>query len=225
MSNAVSLVFDVESGGVDTDNDRIIQLFIATADSSGELIETWEWFVNPGEPISEESIAVHGFTNKFLEEKGRDPREAFEEAVNVFRKHRDLVWVAFNLAFDLSFLDAEFKRHGISQTFGEWSEKNVRMADALVIDRHKDRYRKGKRKLSFMADHYGVDFNEDDAHDASYDVLKTAQVTAKVIQKYGLPSNKEQSQWYENWRNGFETYLRKTDPDANVEGRWPLKLA
>src|SRR5690606_9083859 len=118
----------------------------------------WEWFVNPGEPISEESIAVHGFTNEFLAEKGRDPREAFEEAINVFRKHRDLVWVAFNLAFDLSFLDAEFKRHGISQTFGEWSEKNVRMADALVIDRHKDKYRKGKRKLSFMADHYGVQY-------------------------------------------------------------------
>ena len=40
MSKAEYLVFDVESGGIRVFEDRVVQLFGATADKDGNLIDT-----------------------------------------------------------------------------------------------------------------------------------------------------------------------------------------
>lgn len=223
MSNAEYFVFDVESGGIDVFNDRVVQFFGATADKDGNLIDTWEIFINPGVDIAQEAVDVHGFSNELLKDIGEYPQEAFGKIKQLFLEHRDLKIVAFNMNYDLSILDSEMKRHGVSQMFGEWFAESGKLIDGLVIDRHKDKYRKGKRNLETQAKHYGVEFDSSEAHDARYDVLKTAQVTAKILERYGVPTTREQATWQEAWRSNFESYLRKSNPTATVERGWPLR--
>jgi DNA polymerase III, epsilon subunit and related 3''-5'' exonucleases len=223
MTEAKYLVFDTETTGIDVFNDRIVQLFIATADSEGNLLETWEWIINPGVEVPEEASNVHGFTTGYLRENGQNSNQALEEAWDVLYDHWGLTHVAYNLAFDLSILHYEFERNGIDYFFGQ-PPRDMDMFDPLVVDRAKDKYRKGKRKLENVAAHYSVPFNPDEAHKADYDVKVTAKVAAAVAKQYGIPSNAEQAEMYKAWAENFESYLRRTDPDAVVDSDWPLKL-
>ena len=220
-------VFDCETTGIDSFNDRIIQLVIATADGDGNVIEHWEWFIDPDVPVPDEAAEVHGFTNEYLAEHGRPAAEVFGEAVHVFRKHRRLVQVAYNMNFDLTFLDAEFERWGITKTFGSGMASHARLYDPYVTDRANDKYRKGKRKLLDLADHYGVEYNEDELHNALADVTLTAKVAVAVRDKYGLPTNRQQADWHKAWAENFRDYLRrqgKTEEEvAGVSGYWPLR--
>ena len=223
------LVRDVETTGIDALNDRIIQLVIATADKDGNVDNYWEWFINPDVPVPDEAAEVHGFTNAFLSEKGRFATVVFDEAIDVFREHYRLVQVAFNMNFDLTFLDAEFKRWGLTKTFGTGMASRARLYDPYVTDRANDKYRKGKRKLINLADHYGVEYNEDEdeLHNALADVTLTAKVAVAVRNKYGLPTNQQQADWHRSWAENFRDYLRRNgkteDEVASVSGDWPLR--
>lgn len=230
MTEAKYLVFDVESTGIDVFEDRIVQLFIATADASGNLIDTWEWVIDPGVEVPEEASNVHGFTTAYLREHGEAPQIVLSKALDVFEAYGDRVWVAYNLNYDASILGADLERHGV---YRYWSDmllgdpedvSKATLFDPLVVDRAKDKYRKGKRKLESVAAHYGIPFDADEAHNARYDVEVTAKVAAAVAGKYGIPSNAEQAEMYRTWATGLEEYLRRSDPAASVDGNWPLKL-
>lgn len=217
-------VWDVESTGTNVFEDRIVQFFGATADSQGNLLDTWEFFINPGVPVPEEAAAVHGFDDDFLAENGMEPYGALNYIRNLFLSERDLIQVAFNMNYDLSIIDAEMKRHGVSDNFGAWFAENAKLVDGLVIDRHKDKYRKGKRNLETQAKHYGVEFDPESAHSAVYDVQKTAEVTIKILEKFGTPTTKEQAQWYRGWAVNFQEYRRRTDPEVVIDSSWPLRV-
>ena len=227
MSEAVYLCADTETTGVDALNDRIIQLVIATADEYGNVDECWEWFITPDVPVPDEAAEVHGFTNEYLAEHGRPAAGVFSEAIGVFRRHWKLIQVQYNMSFDLTFLDAEFKRWGVSDRFGGAMCEYARLYDCYVTDRANDKYRKGKRKLLNLADHYGVDYNEDELHNALADVTLTAKVAVAVRNKYGLPTNRQQADWHRAWSENFRDYLRrngKTEEEvAGVSGDWPLR--
>ena len=216
-------VYDCESTGISVFEDRIVQFFGATADANGTLLDTWEFFINPGVPVPEGASDIHGFDDEFLAEKGGDPEVELNGIKKLFLKHKDLIHVAFNMNYDLSILDAEMKRHGVSDNFGSWFSENGKLVDGLVIDRHRDKFRKGKRNLETQAKHYGVEFDPDAAHNALYDTEVTAKVTVKILEEFGIPTTREQAQWQEAWRSNFESYLRKTDPVATVERGWPLR--
>lgn len=223
MSEAKYLVWDAETGGVDVFEDRIVQWFMATADKDGNLLDTWQWFIDPGVPIAEEATAVHGLTNEWLAAHGEAPVDALTEIRLIFLENIGLIHVAFNMNFDLSILDAEFKRHGITDSFGAYMRDKARLVDGIVIDRNHDKYRKGKRTLAAQADHYGVPYEADSLHDARVDVELTAKVTVKILEKFGVPTTSEQAAWYAEWAKGLQGYLRRSDPDAVVGSEWPLK--
>lgn len=224
MSEAKYLVYDTESTGIDVFGDRVVQLFIATADRGGNLLDYWEWVINPGIEVPEGAAEVHGLTTEFLQENGVDPEAALSEALKVFDAHKHLTWVAYNTNYDFSLLYAEFTRHGITSGWAEGVLKTVKFFDPLVVDRAKDKYRPGKRKLINLTEHYGIEVDEDKLHDAAYDVAMTAQVASKVAAKFGIPTNEEQAKMHRAWAASFEQFLRRTNPDAVVERDWPLRL-
>ena len=217
------LVFDTETTGVDTANDRIVQLFIGLYDHNGEELKRYEWYINPGIPVPEAAAEVHGFTTEFLEEVGGNPQEVLDNVFDVFNRYHDATWVAFNLNFDLSILDAEFRRHDVHSAFGATARDNVQLFDPIVVDRHFDKYRKGKRTLQALAGHYGIPFDADEAHNAGYDVALTVKVALAVEGKYGIQSVVDQARFYRTWAEHLEEYFRRTDPEAVVEKGWPLR--
>lgn len=229
MAEPTFLVFDTETTGVDTDNDRIVQLVIATADADGNLLAHREWLIDPGVPIPVGASEVHGLTNVYLEENGQEPFAALLEAWEFFDAYCHLTLTAYNLNFDASILDSEMDRHGVSSSFGhDYFLTGTSLFDPLVVDRAKDRWRKGKRKLFNVAEHYGVGYDPEKLHDALYDVEITAKVAAKVARKYGIPTNEEQAQMHRTWAEGFETWLNnQRDQDkegpVTIEKDWPLR--
>lgn len=217
------LVADCESTGIRVFEDRIVQFFVGLSDEEGNLVSHKEWFINPGVPIPEEASEVHGLTLEWLQVNGQEPEEALAEIREYLMSWSRIPWILFNANYDLSILDSEFKRHGITDRFGDFVNTRASILDGIVIDRHKDRYRKGRRTLAAQADYYGVEYDPEKLHDAKTDVELTAKVTVKILEKFGTPTTEEQKEWQEAWRSNFESYLRKTDPTATVERGWPLR--
>ncbi len=70
--------------------------------------------------------------------------------------------VVMNAPFDLTLLDRELRRHRAS-SLGRWVERtSLHVLDPRVLDNHLDRYRKGRRTLTDLCAHYGVELA--DAH-------------------------------------------------------------
>ncbi len=111
----------------------------------------------------------------------------------------------------------------IDEEFAHWVLAG-QLIDGLVIDRAKDKWRKGKRKLANMAEAYGIDFDPDALHNAAADVELTAKVTRAIVNKHGMMTNAEPAEAYRTWAVDFEKYLRRNDPTAEVDPHWPLRL-
>ncbi len=133
-------------------------------------------------------------------------------------------------AFDLTLLSAELHRYGLpslSDRLGGAQPGPV--VDPYTIDRWADRYRRGKRTLEAVCAEYGVVL--DAAHDASADALAAARLAAAIAGRHSKVAalgpaelHRRQIEWHAAWAADFQDFLRrKGDPDAVVDGAWPLR--
>ena len=213
------LCLDCESTGVDVFEDRIVTVFAGVLEDGG-WVEKIDLLIDPGIEIPEGASEVHGISTEYAQLFGQYPPEALSELADFLDDYRDLPWVVVNANYDFSLIDAEFQRHLNTRL----DLTGIQIYDPLVMDRHHDRYRRGKRKLVNLAEQYGVPVDESLAHDASYDCWLGGHVTLAILAKYGDCTVAEQAQWQEDWRAGFEEYLRKSDPTATVEKGWPMRV-
>lgn len=215
--------FDTETTGVDVETDRIVTATVVRI--CGGQIESREWLINPGVDIPAEATKVHGITNEVARERGVDPAEACAEITDELYQawDRDEPVIIANAAYDLSLLDREMRRHN-----GTGIEILGVVIDPMVIDKHLDPYRKGKRTLTDLCAHYGVRI--DGAHDATADALAAARVAYRLAQKYpehlarAEDLNDLQRTWREAWATDFVAYLKKQGkPADDVSGQWPMR--
>ncbi|WIE81180.1 exonuclease domain-containing protein [Curtobacterium sp. MCSS17_016] len=223
-------VFDTETTGVDVENDRIVTAYIGVMDRSGALIEKFEWLIDPGIPIPEGAAAVHGVTT---EKAQADGVPALAGVTGIVTKLRELVGrgvpiVAFNGRYDMTITDREARRHGIEPLL------HFHLIDPFVIDKQQDPYRKGKRKLTDVARHYGYEL--ENAHTADADAIMAGLVAWKLIDdtatKAGLTTldqlHAAQIAWAREQATGLESYFRrvgKLNDDGTpivIEKEWPV---
>lgn len=173
--------FDVESTGLDTENDRIITCFLRAREGESVLYEN-EWIINAGVEVPKEASDVHGMTTEWVQENGRtDVSTAIEEIVHELSEygHYGFVICGYNHAFDLAMLEAEAKRYnpGVgSLRVKDWVPK-YRFIDPAIFSRVFDKYVKGGHKLITVAQRNGIQVEEDRLHAADYDV----EVTEKLV--------------------------------------------
>ncbi|MBB5936096.1 3'-5' exonuclease [Streptomyces zagrosensis] len=225
--------FDLETTGTDPDEARIVTAAIVEV-RSGEVVGGREWLANPGVPIPQDAVAVHGITNARVMAEGRPAREVVDEIADTLVAH----WrtgtpiVAYNAAFDLSMLAAELRRHALPSLHERLGQVEVGpVIDPYTIDRSVDRYRPGKRTLEAVCGHYGVVL--DRAHEAHSDALAAALVACAVAERHaqiaGLDLwelHHKQVGWYAEWAANFQSWLRrKGTQDAVVDGTWPMRGA
>lgn len=217
------LAWDTETTGSDPQHDRIVTC--TTARINGRLDGTTTWLIAPDVPIHPEATKVHGITTEHARTNGRPPAEALAQIAEQLQTviAAGIPLVAFNAAFDTTILDRELTRHGIPAP--DWAAAHV--IDPFVIDKALDKYRKGKRKLPFVCEHYGV--RHDGAHDATEDALAAARVAWALAERYPdelqidlghLHAN--QRAWKADQAVSLQAYFRRKDPSAVVEGEWPL---
>lgn len=215
--------FDLETTGVDPEQARIVTS--ALVHIAGAEVQSRSWLVNPGVPIPEEATAVHGVTDGMSLAMGIDPALA---ASQIFTD-LDEAWtgghpvIIYNASYDLTVLDRELRRHCGTSLDGVIGP----VIDPFVIDKHLDRYRKGKRTLTATCEHYNVKL--EGAHSADGDAIAAARLAWRLAELYPQhltdlsQVNALQAEWRADWAAQFEDYLRREGKPEHVDGHWPLR--
>lgn len=217
-------VFDTETTGLSTENDRIVTAFIGVLDHEGQLVERHSWLADPGVVIPPRATEVHGVTTKMAQEQGRPAAEVVHELME--QLHRFMAegtpLVAYNASYDLTLTNSEARRYGAVPL-----DDPKPVIDPLVIDRALDTYRKGKRTLDIVSMHYGI--INDAAHNAEGDAVTAGLVARAIIEKFPDETadpyllHDKQVDWAHAWAENFKRYLESQGrPARNVDGRWPL---
>ena len=219
-------VFDTETTGIDTSEARIVSATIALLGSEEDVVERYDWLLDPGVEIPEAAERVHGISTEVARASGISAAVGIQQIVAQLAEmiERGFPVVAYNAPFDLTLLRAEAARHGIA-----WPEDLSPVIDPLILDKQFDRYRKGKRTLEAVAAHHGVEIGN--AHDAGDDAIAAGRVLQRIARKYAdvIPSeldelHRAQIGWAAAQAASFQEYMRRArDPQFVADGRWPLR--
>ena len=220
--------FDTETSGVDVENDRIVTACIVEV--GGDLpVAPSNWLLNPGVDIPEAATAVHGISTEMAKREGQDAAEGIAQIVAALAQIvlAGTPVVVMNAPFDLTLLDREARRYGV-QPLTDIVGDDLRVLDPRVLDKRVDPYRKGKRTLTDLCAHYQVKL--DGAHSADADAVAACRVTWRIASHYKEIGNAFldelqdlQGDWAAAQAASFQEYLRKKDPDAVIDGSWPLR--
>ncbi|WP_236858508.1 exonuclease domain-containing protein [Candidatus Rhodoluna planktonica] len=220
-------VFDLETTGLELREARIVTACALEIDSSGNpTSEVAEWLVNPGIDIPIQAASVHGVTTEIAQAKGQSAASAISEILAKLRFffEQNIPVVAYNAPFDFTILHFEALRYGL-----EPLANPMPIIDPLVIDKYKDTYRGGKRRLENAAEFYRVPLKN--AHNATADAIAAGRVAQAIARRWSteLPTDpielhKLQVSWSEANDKSFEDYMRRVkDPSFTVVRGWPLK--
>lgn len=198
----------------------------------GRTPEPVQWLIDPGVEIPDEAAKIHGITTEHARTHGRAPAEALPEitAELAAQLSHGVPLVAMNACYDLTVLDRDCRRHGVT-TLTQWLGRDpAPVIDPMVLDRRVDRYRKGGRTLTHLCHHYKVAL--DGAHDSTADALAAGRVAWRIAETHPhiahLPLeqlHRDQTAWRAEQCTSLADYFRrkgKTAEAANVRTEWPL---
>lgn len=227
---------DVETTGVDLDSDRIVATAISVV-GGGLPPEHYYWLVDPGVEIPADATAIHGITTERVRAEGRCPQEAVREIITTLteQSRQGVPIVAFNARFDFTMLDREARRYrlpGIESHPGT----SISVIDPYVLDKHFDRFRKGKRTLTALCEHYRVsvdmpyyrvnlDMSYASNTHAIATILLARQLVGRVEELWTVdPAGLHRSQidWAAGQAASLEVYLRREGRPDRVEYEWPI---
>lgn len=221
-------VFDLETTGIDVRSDRIVTAHVGVLDATGTVVEARSWLADPGIEIPPAAQAVHGISTAHAREHGRPAREVVAEVCAALSAlfAAGVPVVAYNAPYDFSLLRHEASRRGIPPI-----ENPSPVIDPLVLDKAFDTYRRGKRTLSVVAEHYRVALGA--AHEAAADAVAAGRVALALCDRYGdrLPAavaelHTNQIAWARSQAESLTEYfvrIGRIDPQDPVDGRWPIR--
>jgi len=205
-------VLDVETTGFDPEVERVIEVAIIRF-ARGVVTERFTCLVNPGKSIPQEVVKLTGIADADV----ADAPEFEAIAAQVHARRQGVGIVAYNLAFDRSFLRAELSRCGM-----KWPEEAPTL-DPLIFARQF--FKNSPRKnLSTISKLLGIPLEE--AHRAEHD----AEVAGKVLYAFTdrLPQSLSQllmlqKQWEAAQAQEMSSW-KSFDGDLSAFGESPIGL-
>lgn len=166
--NGRYIIFDLETTGLSAATERIIEIGAVKVEN-GEILESFDLFVDPEKAITPEITRLTSITNEMV---AGAPKEA--EALEQFFRFCDGcdILVAHNADFDMGFLRAAIRRCG--------REEDPVQIDTLVMARAMYPELK-KHKLDTIAERLGV--MQKHHHRADDDARVLAEIFLKMVQK------------------------------------------
>ncbi len=221
--------FDIETTGVDLESDRIVTAAVSRV-GGGQPAEHLAWLVDPGIDIPSGATSVHGITTELARAEGRVAGEAVDEITSVLagQLEQGVPIVAFNASFDLTILDRETRRHGLRTLLDRVDGPDgMLVIDPRILDKQFDRFRRGKRTLSVMCEHYRVKLDE--PHVAHADALAAARIAFRLganvaeLRDANLRAlHRKQISWASEQAASLEEYFRREGRNERIERDWPI---
>lgn len=223
--------FDLETTGTDPESDRIVTACVTWLDGAGKAApQVRNWLAWPGCDIPDAATAVHHVTTEHAREHGLPAAQVAGEVCEAVLEAAGagIPVIAFNAAYDLTLLDRETRRHGLDPLIPGMEAVGALVIDPWVLDLALDRYRKGKRQLGMVAEHYGVKAGE--AHSADGDAVTAARVAWKIAARYPHIAEMDPAGLREFQASArrvqamsLQDYLRRQGKEETVDGSWPWR--
>ncbi|MCQ2432858.1 MAG: PolC-type DNA polymerase III, partial [Clostridia bacterium] len=186
-----AIVFDIETTGLSNITDKITEIG-AVRIRNGEVLETFDTFVNPGRPIPEEIVKLTGITDEMVAD-APSVSDALDQFFAFIGGENKLL-IAHNAGFDIGFIRRASEECG--KAFSNPYLDTVSMSRYVNPDLK-------KHKLDIVAEYYGLgDFNH---HRASDDAEMLAQI-------YFCMSDKIRREGVENFAQMITAMSEKADP-------------
>ena len=228
-SDSKLIGFDLETTGPDPMTARPVQFAFAWYNHRA-VTQARHGLINPEMPIPPDSTAVHGITDADVAERGGNYTRSLDGILRTLLEAsvNRTVLVGMNMSYDLTVIDQCVRAvDGKGLRDHGWDGLCF---DVLVADKHVDRYRKGSRKLSALAEVYGVEHHG--AHTAMGDVLASVQVAFALSDRYTEISGATpeelhvlQRGWRREQSRSFSEYrVAKGEPALDEsDGDWPIR--
>jgi DNA polymerase III subunit epsilon len=159
------IIFDTETTGLESKQDRIIEIGGVELFNHFPTGKTLHIFINPGDrKVHPDALAIHGITDEFLKDKPVFA-DVVQEIIDFFDGAK---WIAHNATFDMGFINAEFDRLGLPPV------PNDRVVDTLSMARRK--HPMGPNSLDALCRRYGID----NAHRTKHGALLDSELLAEV---------------------------------------------
>ena len=164
------IAFDVETTGLDSKKDRIIELS-ALRFEHGEIVDQFSTLINPQRKIPEEITKLTHIRDKDVETAPveRKAMDKFSFWIGE-AKEGEIVMVAHNASFDMSFIESAFKRSGV--------DASLKYVDTLSMARKKLPNLEN-HKLGTIADHFGIKLKN--AHRAKSDAEACGRIFIELL--------------------------------------------
>ncbi len=225
--------FDTETTGVDVEHDRIVSAALVLQRSPGAEPRTVTWLADPGVPIPDGARAVHGITDEQVRAHGRPARAVVAEIARALGEQAlaGVPLVVMNAPYDLTLLDRELRRHREHTLADFLGGSGLLVLDPRVLDKHVDRYRRGRRTLTDLCAHYGVTLTG--AHDASADALAAMELVRTLGARHPGPLGQltaaelqlRQTIWHAAQARGLQNWFDRSGSPERVDFSWPLRPA
>ncbi|PWA13539.1 PolC-type DNA polymerase III [Pueribacillus theae] len=166
LMNETYVVFDVETTGLSAVYNKIIEL-AAVKVKNGEIIDRFERFANPHEPLSATTIELTGITDDMVKNAPE-----IEDVLKDFHTFiQDDTLVAHNASFDMGFLNVGFRKIGLKDA------KNP-VIDTLELARFLYPELKNHR-LNTLCKKFDIELTQH--HRAIYDAEATGYLLWKLV--------------------------------------------
>lgn len=170
LKNEVFICLDCETTGLEIEKDKIIEV-AAVVFQDNVILDSFETLIDPGIPISEESMAIHHITNEMVQGKPKI-QEVLPHIIKMIGKH---ILVGHGIPFDISFLEKETKAHCIPNSLA-----NHPYFDTLRLARL---YGESPvNSLEKLREHFNI--AAEGAHRAMSDVIVNIEVFKFLVKNY-----------------------------------------
>ena len=164
------IVLDTETTGVEPNSgDRIVEIGCVELVNHCPSGRTFHVYINPERSMPVEAFNVHGLSEEFLSDK-----PVFAEVAQDFAEFiADAKLVIHNAAFDVGFINMEFKRLGLPPV------EQALVVDTLSMARRK--HPGASNSLDALCSRYGIDNSRRTKHGALLDSEILAEVYIELI--------------------------------------------
>ena len=179
------IVLDTETTGISVkEGHRIVEIGCIELDNLIPTNNKFHCYLNPERKVSDNALAIHGYTNEFLADK----KKFFEIKDDFLNFIKDKKLIIHNAEFDLAHLNNELMLNGSKKIENE-------IVDTLVLAR--DKFPGSSVSLDSLCKRFRIDNSKRTQHTALIDCDLLAKVYINLIDQ------KEPSL---DFKNDAETY-------------------